>query len=777
MNRPFDKLSYWIVDRRWAPMLVIIALTAVACVGHSNPRSLLDLIDQVDPVEPGLSFNEQYPDAPPNVDPVSISNSDAIIVARSKQFFTPEGAAAMRRVVDDLEELDQVRNILWMDRVPILNIFGLPEPLFPRSKASQQRFDAAKQKALAHPLVRGQLLSEDTETMLLMVSYNYYHLLADYDATDLLRETAEKAVAESPGVEITFQVTGRIPSAIAAIAEHESNQLTWQLVGYGMIGLMTIILFRGIRAVIIVALAPGLGVFWAVGIIQFFEYDQNPLIDVILPVLVSLIGLTDGVHLMVQIRKLRAEGVHERDAARQGVQQVGLACFLTSLTTAIGFGSLVLAESEWVQQFGKCSVVGVILCFFSVVTVIPLACSTWLGRKVHIGHDNSLIDRNLVKVGGLIDFVLSKPKLFSALGIATTVLLFSISMTLKPDQRQTDELPPSAEATQALKHMDVAFDGLEFSSVEINWSPNIPGDSPQVLEVITEVDDVLRAEELIGHPLSIRNLIDAQPGSGPPAERMSLLELLPPPLKRAFYTPEYRTASVTFRVRDLGIAQYGPVFERINRRLAEISRRHPGFYMRLDGSAVWRWENLYQIVVDLATSLGTASVIIFFVLSLVYRSIRLGLISIIPNMFPLVVTGAYLALAGYKLEIVMVLNFTICLGIAVDDTIHFLTRYREERAGTPNEDLAIRRAFTGVGTALIMTTTVLVAGFATVMLSESRDHQIFATMGAITISAALFGDLVFLPALLSRFANARNENPPSDASEEHTEVQLTYEQY
>jgi len=178
------------------------------------------------------------------------------------------------------------------------------------------------------------------------------------------------------------------------------------------------------------------------------------------------------------------------------------------------------------------------------------------------------------------------------------------------------------------------------------------------------------------------------------------------------------------------------------------------------GSAVWRWENLYQIVVDLAKSLGTASVIIFVVLSVVYRSVRLGLISIIPNMFPLVLTGAYLALAGYNLEIVMVLNFTVCLGIAVDDTIHFLTRYTEEQAVNDNQDLAIRKAFTGVGTALIMTTTVLVAGFTTVMFSDSRDHQIFATMGVLTIASALFGDLIFLPALLGRFAPQKRPEAP-----------------
>ena len=139
-------------------------------------------------------------------------------------------------------------------------------------------------------------------------------------------------------------------------------------------------------------------------------------------------------------------------------------------------------------------------------------------------------------------------------------------------------------------------------------------------------------------------------------------------------------------------------------------------------------------------------------MTFVFRSLRIGLISIVPNTFPLAVAGAWLVFAGYNLEVVMVCCFTVCLGIAVDDSIHFLTRYREELQETPVVDEAIRKAFTGVGTALIMTSLVLVAGFCTVMFSGSRDYFIFAVMGAVTIAAALFADLIFLPPLLARFA-------------------------
>jgi predicted RND superfamily exporter protein len=168
---------------------------------------------------------------------------------------------------------------------------------------------------------------------------------------------------------------------------------------------------------------------------------------------------------------------------------------------------------------------------------------------------------------------------------------------------------------------------------------------------------------------------------------------------------------------------------------------------------------LYQIVVDLATSLGTAAVIILVVMALAYRSLRIGLITVVPNMFPLAVTATFLALTGRPLDIASVCSFTVCLGIAVDDSIHFLTRYQEELSEAADPAEAVQRAFVGVGTALIMTTLVLIAGFGTVLTSDLPGHRTFAIMACWTIGAALVGDLIFLPALLLCFGPRPRQQP------------------
>ncbi len=724
-------------------------------IGYTNPRLITDLFEAEKAEVESSTGPKSTVEALPNVKSFSL-DAQAVLVVECDSIFTSRGSKAIRHVVDELENTDFIDSVLWMDEIPMLNIFGLPEPLLPPETASPERFTAAKKKALAHPFIHGQLLSSDTKTLLMMVNFDFLFVESDEQCIAGLREAAEKAAQQFPDVDLEFSVTGNLPIYVTAMESHNANQYYYQIIGYSMIAIMAVILFRGLAAVFVVALAPMMGVFWTLGFIRFFEFQNNPFNDVVLPVLVSLVGLTDGVHLMVQIRKLRSgtDGLppmEPRSAARSGIHQVGLACALTSLTTAIGFGSLALAHHEMVREFGYCCVIGVLLTFVSVVTTIPLACSTWIGKYVQVGQSKSLIDQNLDRIGGIVSFVLPRTRIVSYIAIAATAFFILISLTLRPDERRSSVLPTRSEAAIAMKKLDSAMGGLETAEIGLSWDNSVDKDAPEVITVIGKIDELLKTEPLIGHPLSIRSLIASLPGDGPMEERMSMLELLPPSIKRSFYTPEYRNATVNFRVQDLGIAKYSDVFGRIKTGIETIETEHPDFHLEMDGEAVWRWENLYQIVIDLAASLGTASLIIFGVLAFVYRSIRIGLISIIPNMFPLAAAGAYLVITGQALEVVTVCAFTVCLGIAVDDTIHFLTRYQEEKEKCDDQAEAIRNAFTGVGTALIMTTIVLVAGFSTVLLSDSRDHFIFASMGIITLSAALFADLVFLPAMLARF--------------------------
>jgi predicted RND superfamily exporter protein len=534
------------------------------------------------------------------------------------------------------------------------------------------------------------------------------------------------------------------------------NDRKFQWIAYGVVLVLATIIFRGPTAVLITAMAPALGIFWTLGCIRFFHLQDNPFNTVVVPVLLSMVGFTDGVHMMTQIRKHRSDGMSGREAALKAMNEVGTACFLTSLTTAIGFGSLGWAHHDIVQEFGWCCVLGVVVTFIAVIAAIPLACSTWLGRSVHHGHSKGLIESNVDQLTFLMRAVLRHPRWFAWTGIILTTLCILISLKLRPDERMMTAIPEGTPEAKALRHLDRVMGGLETSTVIIRWDPTISNDSKEVIAVTDEIEKVLRDEPLLGSPLGIATLLHALPGTGSASDKANLTELLPTQLKRAFLRSDDQRSTIVFRLQDIGIAKYGSVFQRVTDRIQSILQKHPGFRAELEGAAIWRWKNLYQIIVDLLTSLSSAALIIFVTLGIAYRSIRLGLISIVPNIFPLAITGAGMYWFGSPLELISVLAFTVCLGIAVDDTIHFLTRYTEERKLCRDNDEAIRRSFIGVGSACIMTTAVLTCGFATVLWSDTREHHIFATMGGATIVFALVGDLVFLPAMLAIFCRSDN---------------------
>lgn len=751
------RIADWIVDHpRWNILFLIVA-TIFFGWGYYDPTWLWSRKSNSPTDTPRVSVSNRgnQPTASRTSEnsrrAVAINQADLVVVATSDDFFTNAGASAMRAVVQALEDEPTVDNVLWLDRAPPLNIFGLQEPIFPRSDASSDRFEAAKKKAQEHPLIVGQLMSADAKTLLLLVRLDWLQVRSDADCTDRIKQLAVEAASKFPDAKINFQLTGDVPMNLSILSTQRANQLKYQLIGYGMIVLLALILFRGISAVVITAMGPVLGVFWTLGALRYLDLQDNPFNDVVLPIMISLIGFTDGVHMMVQIRKQRAVGLTPVAATKKGLHDVGAACLLTLFTTSLGFASLGWAHHRIVREFGWCCVLGIGILFMAVVGVIPLLAASRFGRNLHIGHDRSIVDRNLNKISFVIDFVIRHARFVSYLGITLTLGLAATALCLRPDDRLANALPAGSEPQRAMEHLDKVLGGLQMSEVRVQWKETVPPDDPEIFLIVSQIQDMLAAQPLIGHPLSITRLISALPGDGPVLERISTLELLPPPLKNNYYEPEDRLARLTFRVQDQGIATYDSVFKLLEQQLEALQKQHPNFVLELTGRSVNRWRTLYQIVVDLGGSLGGEAIIILVLLAIAYRSLRLGLIAFVPNIFPLAVTGAVLVFLKQPLELVSVCAFTVCLGIAVDDTIHFLTRYKEELATGLDEVAAVRKAFTGVGTGMIMTTIVLVAGFSTVLMSEVRDHRVFCSMGALTLIAALFGDILLLPALLVHF--------------------------
>ena len=703
-------------------------------------------------------------------DQFEFSQIDALLVIDADDVFNRSSIVGIRAAQQAVAELPQVDSILWLDDLPTLNIFGLPEPVLPEDDATDHAFAQARKRALENPLALGQMISPDAATAILPIRYNWLNV--DNNPATVGHDTsghsdivaaARKAAADTGAASLRIRLTGNVPLFTASEQAFNSNQLKFQIIGYVLVVTLAVFLFRGWPAVFIVAVAPAIAVFWSVGLLDLIRFERDGLTSVVMPVLIIMVGLTDGIHLIVHIRRERMQGVAPGEANRRAVIAVGPACLMTSLTTAIGFASLLLAESELLRNFGKGCGFGVIVSFCAILTIIPLFCVSPFGRNVHHGQERDIVGSSLERFTWVVEWILQNARLVSIASLVLMAVLSCTALLLKPDYQIKHDLPHNVEAAQALVDCDNALGGIDFVRFVIEWPSELDPGAPEILTVVQRVEAIIDGEPLLRHPLSIRNFVSAlSPDDANLSEQMSLLDVVPPPLRDALHNQSERRTMMTARMQDVGFAKYTPVFERVRKQFAAVEREFPGFKCEITGDPVVRDKQLGQIVTDMAKSLGTACVVIFAVMTISFRSFRLGLISIVPNMLPLATTATLLIITGQTLTFTSVCAFTVCIGIAVDDTIHFFTRYHYYRAQGLDSSDAIRRTFVTVGTALITTTLVLVTGFATVLASPLPSHKMFASMACCTVASALIADLVFLPALLAHYQHDADSYRQSD---------------
>jgi predicted RND superfamily exporter protein len=197
------------------------------------------------------------------------------------------------------------------------------------------------------------------------------------------------------------------------------------------------------------------------------------------------------------------------------------------------------------------------------------------------------------------------------------------------------------------------------------------------------------------------------------------------------------------------------VFADVRRDLRDIETRRPGVRCDLTGTAVVSAASLHGIIRDTAASLLVSSVVIVGTMMVAFRSVRLGLICLVPTMFPVVAAAGSLAALGEPLRIAGVLTFSVCLGLADDNTIHLVSRFRQELARGLGVGAAVERALASSGPAMVIMCLTLAAGLAPMTWSGNPAMRTFGGLTIAALAASLIADLVILPPLLALFARER----------------------
>ena len=729
-------------DYRALGWCIVLALSIPALLGFSGVR----IADQVTEgwIPPGAI------DSLREVEEAFSLNSPLLLVLECDDFFQNQRIQAVQDTVSGLRAMECVRHLTWLGDIPQVTLRGRVSPLLPDVAVSdgdvsasaadfQVQLTVAKQRLLTHPLSKGNLISADGTTVLLMIDAKYPSDIAPIKAM---------AVRILGPVGIRTRVTGSLALFELHDRTLEEDHLRIQLWSYAVVSLLSVVIFRRPVAIFLAGIGPIVGVGWTLGWLQLIGQSNNELAKIILPVLIMMIGFTDGMHMVIRIRQLRSEGATSRDAVYKSVCFVGPACFLTSVTTAIGFGSLMFSSAEMIAGFGRVSAIGVVLTFLSVVLITPLLANSWLGRRMHVSATRDPLAQLMQRSKGIVAFSSRHAKSVTIVGVVLTLFCFSVALNLVPDDRISDRVPHSSEEWLTMQHCDEVSGGVRFLRVVVGWDEDVS--RKEIWPVIKECQEVLSTEKLVGPSLSIRTCLAVFKAPNV-QDQFVLQSKLPDELSGQFYREDIRRAQVVCRLQDRGIAKYEPTLVRLDEKLQTLAKTHDGVQISLISDLAVEGRVVRQMIEELMKSLVMASFIIFGVLAIAFRSLRIGLISILPNVMPLAVSGALRLLINDSLGIASACSFAICLGIAVDDTIHYLIHFQHERKLGRSSHEANSNTFITVGSALIMTTVVMTAGLATVMTSRMPPHVNFAAMGCATLVAALVADLLFLPALLSWF--------------------------
>lgn len=667
-------------------------------------------------------------------------DSDCLVrvTSRSGDLFATDTLAALRRVADNLAAVDGVASVKSIFDIRREGLAGAMLPVIPRTNHPLQpeELEAVKARAIRHPLVGGHLLSDDASASLILL-----RLSADAEAPAAAASVIEGIEAVLTGArtaepDLTLDLTGLPVLRQQAAQALRRDMLIFNSLGLSLAVVLSATAARSLRATVVACVPPFVGAVWAMGILGLLGMPVNVLTCVV-PSLALVVGTCDSIHFIEDMRRSIRRGTPPLAASSRALSKVGTACGITSLVTAIGFLSLAAARIEAVRSFGIAAASGAIASFVAVSLLTPLIASTRFCEGLRLGRSSRLAGRT---AAALAAFAVRHAQPIVMVGGAATLLLAAIGSGVDADNRVIDALPRGATASRALERVDAEFGGAMGVDVVVRWPEGVAWRDGPLVAALDEVHAVLAEAGDIDRAISYATVA----GTLPPRARRQL----DPAAVNDIVDPESRTAIVRARVEDLGSRTLEGVYDRIEAGLTGLASTRPGWEFDLAGMSVVSARNIRQLVRDLGASLLLEVMVIGGIMAIAFRSLLTGAVSMLPNVFPLAVISAAVVLSGRFLDPATVIVFNVCLGLAVDDTVHVLSALRRNRKEGISMASAVRRAIAETGNAVVIGGIVLCVGFAAVTVSSVPALAGFGRLACMAIVAATVAELVLLPALL-----------------------------
>jgi predicted RND superfamily exporter protein len=752
------------------PRVILLAITGI---------SILAVIPLVVWDPPGLNLRIDPSTEPllPRGDPAQevyrqavrdFGDDEVFVIAmQSEDVFQTETLARLRRVTDRIAQFPEVRKVQSLSdvvafRYDAANDWIEVASFLDEIPTDPGELEAHRQRALADPLYQKVLISEDARTAAINVTFRK---MTDQQFIDARMDERIGAVLDSEtSAEVRFHVAGRshIKVRVYRLMLRDMQILIPMALGVVAAGLWLV--FGSLPGVLLPMAVILISALWTFGAMAHLERPLTVLTTLLAPMLAA-IGSAYGIHMVSRYQEEVARAPDGASAALDCLRHMRLPVLVAGFTTMIGFGALLITDVPAVFEVGAFSVLGVSSITLLALTVLPavLAMSPLRpGGEVRARDLSSRIDAGLDRALAAVCGLATRRA--ATLLVAFAVAVAACAAAIPRIVIDTDYLSFFHESSEVRREFE-AVNRLLAGAVPIYIS--LRGDEPgafrepEVLRAMERIQRDVDAMPSVSRTLSLVDTVRVMNRvlslDDPEEERIpeargavaELIFMVPKGDLDRYTNVNHSRANVLVRTGAVGSAAVRSVAAQLENAISKGALPE-GIEAEVTGSAILLSRSADGIARSQPRTVGLAALAIFLLVTVTFRSLRLGLVAMVPNLVPVVIFFGALGLGAAPLSLPTSLIGSVALGIAVDDTVHFLVRYgRERRRGLPPEEAALlgaRRA----GRAIAITSFMLMAGFLVVGLSSFATLRQFGILSAATMGVCLLTDLVLLPALLVR---------------------------
>ncbi|WP_104028594.1 efflux RND transporter permease subunit [Vibrio jasicida] len=718
-------------------------------------------------------------------------NLAIVIAPDNNDVFTPETLQLVQNLTVDSwqvpysSRVDSIAN--YQHTEAIEDDLLVEDLLYEDYELTSARIAKVKHIALTEPVIKNALISEKGDVTIVNITVQ----LPEVDKTAEVQEVMnhinrmiEQYQQNYPNVE--FHKAGIIAMnyAFMTAAQEDSSTLvpTMLLV---ILVFLTIMLrsFLSVIATLVVIIGSVMATMGLSGWAGMFLSTAT----VNVPTLVMTLAVADCVHVIATMRQSMQNGFSKAHSIERSIALNFMPILITSVTTAIGFLMMNMSDSPVLRDFGNLSALGVMIACFLSVTLLPALLKL---LPIRVKQNTSKNGSDFMDKLG--DFVVTNRKALLPLSILVIVVSASLIPLNKVNDESVKYFDSRSDFRQAADFMEERISGMTNISIAIKTNESQGIADPIFLNSIGRFTDWLRAQPETDHVATLADVYkrlnknmhadDDAYYSLPQDRELAAQYLLLYEMSLPYgldlnnqINVDKSSIKMVLTVDNLGSVELVDLENRIYAWVAnnapqyEVVASSPSLMFAHIGET-----NMASMLSTLPITLVLISALLIFAL----RSLKLGLISLVPNIAPAVIGFGLWALISGEINLGLSVVVTLTLGIVVDDAVHFLSKYQRARKEGQTAEQAVRYAFHTVGRALWITTVVLVAGFSVLAMSSFRLNADMGQLSAIVIFIALVVDFLFLPTLLMLFdkeAYAQNKainNPDTDSQKSVTATQL-----